>query len=39
MGKRIDIAALERVVGKLYPPTFDEPSGRVNAESSETRQG
>jgi uncharacterized cupin superfamily protein len=25
MGKRIDIAALNSVVGTLYPPPFDEP--------------
>src|SRR5689334_14902073 len=25
MGKRIDIAALNSVVGMLYPPPFDEP--------------
>lgn len=25
MGKKIDIAALEPVIGSLYPPPFDEP--------------
>ena len=25
MGKRIDVAALEAVIGTLYPPPYDEP--------------
>jgi hypothetical protein len=34
MGKRIDIAALNSVVGTLYPPPFDEPCAHVNASAS-----
>ncbi len=25
MGKKIDVASLEVIVGTLYPPPFDEP--------------
>ena len=25
MGKKIDVASLEAVIGTLYPPPFDEP--------------
>ena len=34
MGKRIDIAALNSVVGTLYPPPFGEPAGHANASAS-----
>ena len=34
MGKRIDIAALNSVVGTRYPPHSTNPAGRANASAS-----
>ena len=35
MGKKIDVASREVVIGTLYPAPFDEPCVSVSASSSE----